>query len=71
VINVEKDSGPVTAAGTRRGSIRLGSGTSKGTVGKSAGAAVEALSITASGFFSPPGGKSNGNDVLMEQGSEG
>jgi Rho GTPase-activating protein 1 len=64
VISVEKDSGPVTAVGTRRGSIRLGTGTSKGTVGKSAGAAVEALSVTASGFFAPPqaGAKSrNGN----------
>ena len=64
VISVEKDSGPMTAAGTRRGSIRLGSGTSRGTVGKSAGAAVEALSITASGFFSPPAKSRNGNGVV-------
>ncbi|KAF8576884.1 RhoGAP-domain-containing protein [Ramaria rubella] len=61
VISVEKDSGPVTAMGTRRGSIRLGSGTSKGTFGKSAGAAVEALSITASGFFAPPTKVRNGS----------
>lgn len=67
VISVEKDSGPLAATGGRRGSIRLGSGTSKGTVGKSAGAAVEALSITASGFFAPPltASKSrNGNGMM-------
>ena len=63
VIHVEKDSGPLTATGIRKGSIRLGSGTSKGTVGKSAGAAVEALSVTASGFFAAPT-KSNGNGTL-------
>ena len=62
VISVEKDSGPLTAAGTRRGSIRLGTGTSKGTIGKSAGAAVEALGITASGFFAPPGTATKSQD---------
>jgi Rho GTPase-activating protein 1 len=67
VVSVEKDSGPLTAAGMRRGSIRLGTGTSKGTVGKSAGATVEALGITASGFFAPPGAATksrNGNSVM-------
>jgi len=62
MISIEKNSGPMSPSGTRRGSIRLGSRTSKGTIGKSAGAAVEALGITAAGFFAPLGGNTvNGN----------
>ncbi|GJJ15814.1 hypothetical protein Clacol_010092 [Clathrus columnatus] len=51
VISIEKNSGPMTASGTRRGTIRLGSG--KGTI-KSPAAGVEALGVNAAGFFSPP-----------------
>ena len=49
LISIDK-AGSVGTAG-RRGSIAIGRGTSR----KSSGAAVEALSITAAGFFASPG----------------
>lgn len=45
MISIEKGSGTV-----RRGSIAIGRGTAK----KSSGSSVEAMGITASGFFAPP-----------------
>ncbi|KAG6887538.1 hypothetical protein C0995_014546 [Termitomyces sp. Mi166 len=48
MMNIENGSGTV---GGRRGSITLG----RGTMRKSSGAGVEAIGITAEGFFSPPG----------------
>jgi Rho GTPase-activating protein 1 len=48
---VSIDKGPgVLGTGTRRGSISVGRGTTR----KSSGAGVEAISITAGGFFTPP-----------------
>ncbi|HEV7738340.1 MAG TPA: RhoGAP domain-containing protein [Chlamydiales bacterium] len=64
VISIEKETGPTMAGGTRKGSIQLGTITSKGTIGKSAGAAVEALSITAEGFFTPPAGGKTSNHTF-------
>lgn len=49
VISIEQNTGSMTARGTRRGTIRLGSG--KGAI-KSPAAGVEALGVTAAGFFS-------------------
>jgi Rho GTPase-activating protein 1 len=48
MISIEKG-GPVGTVG-RKGTITVGRGTTR----KSSGAAVEALSVTAAGFFSPP-----------------
>lgn len=48
MISIEKGSG--VAAGGRKGSISVGRGTTR----KTTGAGVEAISITASGFFSAP-----------------
>jgi Rho GTPase-activating protein 1 len=48
MISIEKGGGPAGTAG-RKGSISIGRGTRK-----AAGAAVEAISVTAAGFFSPP-----------------
>lgn len=47
LINIEKGSG---LPGHRKGSISVG----RGTMRKGSGAAVEALGVTASGFFTPP-----------------
>lgn len=52
MLSIEKN---INASGGR-GSITLGKGI--GTLRKSAGSAVEAVSVTASGFFTPPGGES-------------
>ncbi|TFK52404.1 CDC42 rho GTPase-activating protein [Heliocybe sulcata] len=49
MISIEKGGNGTTAAG-RKGSISVG----RGTMRKSAGSGVEALSITAAGFFSAP-----------------
>jgi Rho GTPase-activating protein 1 len=49
LISIEK-AGAVGTVG-RKGSISIG----RGTTGKSSGAGVEAISISAEGFFSPPG----------------
>lgn len=52
-VSVEKNgSSPIGNASFRRGSITIG----KGATRKGSGAAVEAVGITASGFFAPPGG---------------
>jgi Rho GTPase-activating protein 1 len=50
VINIEKATGVNGGTTSRKGSISIGRGSS----GKSAGAGVEALGITAEGFFMPP-----------------
>ncbi|KAG6910177.1 hypothetical protein DXG01_012626 [Tephrocybe rancida] len=47
MVSIENGSGTV---GGRRGSISVG----RGTMRKSSGAAVEAIGVTAEGFFSPP-----------------
>jgi Rho GTPase-activating protein 1 len=48
MISIEKG-GPAGTVG-KKGTITIGRGTTR----KSSGAAVEALSVTAAGFFSPP-----------------
>jgi len=48
MISIEK--GPTGVSGGRKGSISIGRGTTK----KSVGSGVEAINITASGFFAPP-----------------
>ena len=60
-ISVEKNgSSPIGNASLRRGSITIG----KGATRKGSGAAVEAVGITASGFFAPPGGGSPSEPAL-------
>jgi Rho GTPase-activating protein 1 len=55
VISIENAAGSASAIGNatlRRGSITIG----KGAARKGSGSAVEAVSVTASGFFAPPAG---------------
>ncbi|CAA7264927.1 unnamed protein product [Cyclocybe aegerita] len=57
MISIEKSGlSSILANGTaKRGSIAIGRGTTR----KGSGAAVEAVSVTAEGFFTPPGGESS------------
>lgn len=50
IVSIEGGSGTISARGGRKGSIAVGRGTTR----KSVGAGVEAMGITAEGFFAPP-----------------
>jgi Rho GTPase-activating protein 1 len=50
-INIESGAGTWSSRGGKKGSISIG----RSATGKSVGAGVEALGVTAAGFFAPPG----------------